>query len=100
MNFHSTTAPRIREIPSTYTVEYQVTLHYSDTNRAVRDIIAVVKGNTFYSSLEDYPVRAVYANNPTAVKVTNNVLYGYLGSNPISFAGTITDSKISGNIRR
>ena len=59
---------------------------------------AIVEGNTFYSSLADYPVRAVYATNPTNVKVTNNILYGYLGSNPISFAGTITDSKIAGNI--
>jgi len=41
MNFHSI-APRIREISSTCTVEHRATLHYSDTNRVVRDIIAVV----------------------------------------------------------
>ena len=35
MNFHSTTASRIRETDSTWTVEYRATLHYSDTSRAV-----------------------------------------------------------------
>ena len=42
MNFHSTTASRIREISSTCTVEYRATVHYSYTNRAVGDDNAVV----------------------------------------------------------
>jgi len=42
MNFHSTTAPRIRETPSTCTMKHIATLYYSDTNRAVGDDNAVV----------------------------------------------------------
>ena len=42
MNFHSATASRIRETDSTCMVEHTVTLHYSDTNCAVGDTIAVV----------------------------------------------------------
>ena len=46
MNFHSTITPRIREIPSTCTVEHTVTLHYSDTNCAVGvDNVVVVVEN-------------------------------------------------------
>ena len=42
MNFHSTTASRIREIDSTCTVEHRITLHYSDTGNDTRDTTAVV----------------------------------------------------------
>jgi len=35
MNFHSTIAPRIREIFSACTVEHRATLYYSSTNCAV-----------------------------------------------------------------
>jgi len=42
MNFHSATAPRIRETDSTCTVEHRVTLHYSDTNRAVGNTATLV----------------------------------------------------------
>ena len=41
MNFHSTTAPRIREISSTCTVEHRATLHYSYTDCVV--VMVVVK---------------------------------------------------------
>jgi len=42
MNFHTTTASRIREIDSTCTVEHRATLYYSYTNHAVRIDNAVV----------------------------------------------------------
>jgi len=45
MNFHSTTAPRIREMAGTISMEHRATLHYSDTNRAigVDNVMAMVK---------------------------------------------------------
>jgi len=42
MNFHSTTAPRIREMVGTISMEHRATLHYSNSNRAVRIDNAVV----------------------------------------------------------
>jgi len=42
MNFHTTTYPRIREMAGTVSMEHRATLHYSDTNRAVRVDNAVV----------------------------------------------------------
>jgi len=42
MNIHSTTAPRIREIDSTCTVEHRATLHYSDSHNFAGDATAVV----------------------------------------------------------
>ena len=47
MNFHSTTASRIRETDSTCTVEHRIIVHYSDTNRAVKDTTAVVVVKSF-----------------------------------------------------
>ena len=47
MNFHSTTAPRIRKMAGTVSVEHRVTLHYSATNRAVGvdNAVVVVKNS-------------------------------------------------------
>ena len=42
MNFHSTIAPRTREISSVVSMEHRVTLHYSDTSRAIGIDNAVV----------------------------------------------------------
>jgi len=46
MNFHPTTAPRIREISSTCAVEHRATLHYSDSRSPAGNgiALAVVKG--------------------------------------------------------
>jgi len=41
MNFHATTAPRIRETSSTCTMEYRIALHYSDSRDFAGDIVTL-----------------------------------------------------------
>ena len=57
MNFHSTIAPRIREIDSTYTVEHRITLHYSYTNCAVRVDNAMVVAKSEKVNHEKFEVK-------------------------------------------